>query len=223
MVEDAGGLLGHVGGDAGRLRPLYLHVFDPVGAVGNLQRGPVGGVFGLATVPVGAEAKDVLIEGVLFCDVVDDVADVNDVRAERVRRNGERVRGRLDELDAVAFGILHFEVPAAVAGFGDCGRDGDVVRGEIPSQLFGVGGVICGVVEAVGGGRAWGKRQDFHELNRVEVVADARGILRVCGFECTEVVDVEGFGFGGVGGVDAEVRDAGNSGPLLAEGRGGEQ
>ena len=59
------------------------HEFDPVGAVGDLQRDPIVVVVCPATVPVRAEAEDVFVEVLHGWAVVYDYAYVNDMRRAR--------------------------------------------------------------------------------------------------------------------------------------------
>ena len=102
----------------------HHHVFDPVGAVGDLHADPVDVRRVHGAVPVGAEAKDVFPEGVFFRAVVRDEADVDDVVAGRAwgewgvaGENGLFEGGvLLDEDDEVAFRIVDFD-EAFVGGF----------------------------------------------------------------------------------------------------------
>ena len=63
------------------------HVFDPVGAIGNLHGDPTGFVVLHAAVPVEMEAENILVEVIGGGAVVDDEAGVNDANGiGRVRR-----------------------------------------------------------------------------------------------------------------------------------------
>ena len=118
-----GEVIGHAGLAERRGRGGVEHVFEPVGAVGNLEADPVGDVivFG-ATVPVGAEAEDLLPEGVLFGAVGDDEAYVDDAGAGGTGgccgcRDGF-FGAALDEDDEVAFGVADCELAVFKGLFG---------------------------------------------------------------------------------------------------------
>ena len=147
------------------------------------------------------------------------VTHMNDVLAQRIHRNRKRMRRRLYELNAVFLRVFDLKVLASVAPFGDACRHRDAMRFEVLSHRLGVGGVVCGVIESVlGVFLIRGQRQHFDELNGVEVIAHAGLVLRIGRFERTQIVHVEMFGLGRVGGVDAQVRYAGDLGASLPRG-----
>ena len=57
-----------------------------------------------------------------------------------------------------------------------------------------------------------GQRQDFDKLGRREIIAHACGIFGIGAFHRTQIVRVEGVCLGRVGGVEADMRNAGDRG-----------
>src|SRR6185437_6953086 len=91
------------------------HVFEPVRAVRHLLRDPGRIVLPHAAEPIGPEAENRAVESMLAGPVVEEEADMDDVPREGIDGNRRRMRRRLHELDAIAFGILHLEPTAAIA------------------------------------------------------------------------------------------------------------
>ncbi len=132
------------------------------------------------------------------------------------------MRGRLDELNGVAFGILHIEPEAAVGGVLDLIRDRDPFGGEILAKLAGIGGDVAEVIEAVRAG-AGRQGQDFHELFLIDVIAGALRVLRVGSFLQADLLDIEVLRLAGVAGVDRDMGDAEDGRPGLGGAGGGQQ
>jgi hypothetical protein len=186
------------------------HVFDPVGAIGDLDFPPV--VVGVleAAVPVHAEAEEIAIEGVFDSAVLDDEAGVDHASADLFAGRGEEAGGgELHEGDGMALGIEKFEMLDAVRIFFDFAR-GDVMREEVSAHLFEVGGgegdfgeQICG---SAGG-----------YLYQLDLLAFINGVTRVgdaraaCGAGCQpENARVELARLVEVRGKDADARDPGD-------------
>ena len=103
------------------------HVFDPVGAIGNLNFPPI--VVGVLepAVPVHAEAEEVHVEVVLGGAVLHDKTGVNHARADLLGGGGEETLGwELHEGDRMVLRIEKFEMLYAVRIFRD-GPSVDVV------------------------------------------------------------------------------------------------
>src|SRR5712691_6550364 len=71
VVHDTESVMVGVGGDV-------EHVFDPVGAVGDLHVHPTGYVVFPSTVPIDVEAKDVFVKVIFRRAIVNDEAGVDD-------------------------------------------------------------------------------------------------------------------------------------------------
>src|ERR1035438_8050307 len=166
--------------------------------------------WGTPAMPISPKAQNASVKCVLFPNIVNDISHVNHVRTQWIHRNRERVRRRLHELNPVSLRVLHFEVLASIARLADRSRHRYIVSRQIFPQLLSIGRVVSGVIETIDRCRPRWQRQNLHKLNCVEVIADAHGILRVCSFECTQVVNIERLRLGGVRAVDTQVRDAGD-------------
>src|SRR5579862_2829117 len=94
---------------------LVQHVFEPVGAVRNLDREPFSDVVLHATVPVRTEAEDVLIEMIGAGADVNEEAGVNHAMRYGGSGRGDRLgRSALDELDVVPFRVVDREKQAVI-------------------------------------------------------------------------------------------------------------
>ncbi len=188
---------------------LVQHVLQPVGAVGNLQGDPVGlGVFHSA-VPVGAEAEEVAVEVVFGIAVVHDEAGVDHVaRHGRGCGWGDVGGASLDELDAVALGIVDREVEAVVGTALNL-RNLDALRDQIFSQRADVVGGEGDVIHAVGGlGIGRGTVADPLGADHVSQCTAAVGWLEGQGWGEAEHVTVEFLHAVGRGGVERHVVNA---------------
>ena len=92
------------------------HIFQPTGAVGHLHRAPVGAARLHPAMPVNMEPQSVFVESVFRRPVVNDESGVNHPAGNGIGI-GFILRlsfGAFDELDDVAFGILHPEAAASI-------------------------------------------------------------------------------------------------------------
>src|SRR5579864_5244318 len=150
-----GNTVGDVIHDSGeskvRMSGLIQHVLQPVGAIGNLQRNPVGLVVLHAAVPVGTEAQNLAIEMVGGGAVVNEKAGVDHAPRDRIRfcRHALILRP-LHEFDVVALRIVHDKAEAVVgtalnlAGL-------EPLLGEVATQACNVIGRKRHMVHAVSG------------------------------------------------------------------------
>ena len=117
------------------------HVFDPVGAVGNLNLPPI--VVGVleAAVPVHAEAEEIPVEAIFGRAVLDDEAGVKHARADLFGGSSEHAaRVKLHEGDRITFGVVKNEMRDATDIPGNR-ADRDIVGKEVAMHP---GDVACG-------------------------------------------------------------------------------
>ena len=117
------------------------HVFDPVGAVGDLNLPPV--VVGVleAAVPVHTEAEEIPIEAILGSAVLDDEAGVKHARADLFGGCSEHDAGvQLHEGDGITFGVVENATRDATDISGDRANR-DMVGKEVATHPDNVG---CG-------------------------------------------------------------------------------
>ncbi len=117
------------------------HVFDPVGAVGDLHVDPVGFVVLPSALPVKVKAKDVFVEAILGSAVLNDKAGVKNARADLFggsSKHGARVK--LHEDDGITLGIVETEMGDGADISGNR-ADGDVMGKEVVAHP---GEVRCG-------------------------------------------------------------------------------
>src|SRR5579872_5555244 len=130
---------------------MVQHVFEPVGAIGDLHGDPVGLVGLHAAVPVEMEAKKVTVEMIFGLAAMDQKSDVDHVAGDgRMGRCGRLRCWPLDELNMVAFRIGERDCMAFLGPGFDCGYS-DVVGEEIFAKGC---DIICcegDVIHAVGG------------------------------------------------------------------------
>jgi hypothetical protein len=221
VVEDAE-LVGVHAVNGGIRAVADHHVFEPVVAVGDLERDPVDVVGLHGSEPVGTEAEDVAIEVVFGGAAMDEIADVDDSGADGFGCDGGVMSDAgLDELDFVALGVFGVEPVAAIGGGVEVGGGVNAVGVEIGEKTLGVGGVEGDAGHAAEG-VVGGEGKNFYELRGAEVVESAGRILRVGGLGRAEDVGVEVVGGGEVVGVDTHVGDARDGRALLlGEGAGG--
>src|SRR6266581_4150058 len=99
VVHDAESVMVSVGGNV-------EHVFDPVGAIGDLHVDPAGFVVFPPTMPVDVEAENIFIEAVFGGAIVNDKAGVDHSRADMVRGGlPVCIQFGLEKSDAVSFRI----------------------------------------------------------------------------------------------------------------------
>ena len=110
VVHDAEGVMVSVGGNV-------EHVFDPVGAIGDLHVDPAGFVVFPPTMPVDVEAENISIEAVFRVRVPNDEADMDDTqigpgpRSAGVRRppKADAMPLRVYYCEVFVAGISHFQ------------------------------------------------------------------------------------------------------------------
>src|SRR5208282_1522780 len=90
------------------------HVFQPIGAIGDLHRAPVGAVGLHPTLPVDMESQDVSIESVFNSPVADNEPGVDHAAGHAFSIGLSCLFRALDELDVIAFGILHPKAAASI-------------------------------------------------------------------------------------------------------------
>src|SRR5579872_7089374 len=202
------------------MRRLVQHVLEPVRAIGDLQRNPIGLVVFHASVPVGAEAENLAIEVIFGVAVIDEKAGVNHVARNGIGLSGSLVAfSALDELDAASFGIIQTESETVVGAAFDLAGLDSLLR-EVTAQRSNVVGGEGNVINAIGGLGVGGGAVSDPLLARH--VADGLPRLDRIGRDETENVGVEVLHAVGRGRVEANVidaRNAGTSGLRLREGR----
>ncbi len=190
------------------LRGAHDHIFQPVGAVGNLLRDPVGCVVPRAAEPVGPEPQHRSEESILPRAVVNDEPHMDDVAGERIDRHRRRVGRGLHELHLVAFRIDHIEPSAAVAAPLRVLWHGDLLRRQIGAQRLRIRRCKGDVIQPIDRGRARGQWQHLDELRLGEVIAHRRRVLGVFPLDRSEIVHVEPFGLRWICRVDGDMRDS---------------
>ena len=186
------------------------HVFDPVGALGDLDFPPVVVSVLEAAVPVHAEAEEVAVEAVFDGAVFDDEAGMQDAGADLFAGSVEEMRGgELHEGDGIVFGIAQLEMLDAVGIFGD-GAGGYVMGEKVASHLFDVGSGEGDFGEEI-------VRSAAGDLEQFDLLVVVDGETREDRAHATggasghaENVAVELAGFVKVGGVEADVGDTGD-------------
>ena len=146
------------------------------------------------------------------------VSHVDDVVADGVGREcteDEAVSscGRLDELHLVAFGVAHLEPRAARSALLHMRRHLPAFGGKIFAHALGALGHPRNVVEADSTPALGRQRQHFNVLRWAEGVAHALRILRIRQLHRADDRRVVVLGGRGIGGVDGDVREAGDLGP----------
>src|SRR5882762_1527662 len=110
VVHDAESVMVSVGGNV-------EHVFDPVGAIGDLHVDPSGFVVFPPTMPVDVEAENIFIEAVFRVRVPNDEADMDDTHiGPGPRSAGVRLPPKADAMSLRVYycevfvtGISHFQ------------------------------------------------------------------------------------------------------------------
>ncbi len=160
--------------------------------------------------PVHAEAEEVAVEAVFGGAIFDDEAGVEHAGADLLAGSGEESRrGELHEREAIVFGVAQLEMLDAVAFFGD-GSGGDFVSQEIAVHLLGVGSGEGDFGEEIVG-RATGDLEEFELLMIVDgETREDRAHAAGGTSGHAEDVGIELAGFIKVGGVEADVGNAGD-------------